>query len=119
MDAAELCLQALRLTTGQAEKKAWNTRCQLLLDRAERIRSGDEPNTDKADNAISLAKTKRDSLKNPVSTRQLTTREQIILLEGSKLHGSIFPPWKEAPEAADFILREGNSQYTYVDVVTF
>ncbi|KAL9040878.1 MAG: hypothetical protein Q9214_004310 [Letrouitia sp. 1 TL-2023] len=40
-------------------------------------------------------------LEQPSSTRNLSTREQIILLEGSKLHGCLFPPWKE-PEEIEF-----------------
>ena len=32
-------------------------------------------------------------LKAPISSRKLTTRESIVLLESSKLNGSIFPPW--------------------------
>ena len=34
-------------------------------------------------------------LKQPVSTRSVTTRESIILLEGSKLHRALFPPWPD------------------------
>ena len=37
----------------------------------------------------------------PVSKRQLTTREKIILMEGSKLHGCIFPPWTH-PSSSEF-----------------
>ena len=29
----------------------------------------------------------------PNSKREMTTREKIILMEGSKLNGSVFPPW--------------------------
>lgn len=43
-------------------------------------------------------------LKQPLSTRTLSTREQIILLQGSKLNGCVFPPWKEAPAAEEFTL---------------
>ena len=43
------------------------------------------------------------TLKAPISnTSLLTTREKIILLQGSKLHGSVFPPWKEPPAVAEF-----------------
>ena len=53
-------------------------------------------------------------LREPVSKRDLTTREKILLLEGSKLHGSVFPPWKAAPEPAEFELPTGEAQYMYV-----
>lgn len=57
---------------------------------------------------------KRKALKEPVSHRELTTREKIILLEGSKLHGWVFPPWKAAPEPAEFHLPVGEPRYMYV-----
>ena len=42
-------------------------------------------------------------LKAPVpDTAALTKREQIILLQGSKLHGCIFPPWKGDPSPDEF-----------------
>jgi hypothetical protein len=44
------------------------------------------------------------TLNAPVSdTSLLTTREQIILLQGSKLHGCVFPPWKAAPDSSEFV----------------
>lgn len=41
-------------------------------------------------------------LKEPMSERELTTREKIILLAVSKLHGSRFPPWTSPPLSSDF-----------------
>ena len=46
--------------------------------------------------------TKTNELKEPISERELTTREKIILLEVSKLHGSRFPPWTSPPLSSDF-----------------
>ena len=54
------------------------------------------------------------ALKEPFSKRELNTREKIILLEGSKLHGSVFLPWTTAPEPAEFELLTGEAQYVYV-----
>ena len=42
-------------------------------------------------------------LRAPVSDPSiLTNREQIILLQSSKLHGCVFPPWKGEPTAQEF-----------------
>lgn len=42
-------------------------------------------------------------LKAPVSDDSLlTTREKIILLQSSKLHGCVFPPWKGTPSSEEF-----------------
>ncbi len=51
-------------------------------------------------------------LQEPQSTRILTTREKIILLESSKLHESVFPQWQAAPEASAFIDDTENSPFT-------
>jgi len=40
-------------------------------------------------------------IKEPLSRREKTTREKIILLESSKLNGNVYPPWT-APNASDF-----------------
>lgn len=42
------------------------------------------------------------ALKEPISNRATTTREKIIILKSSKLHGSIFPPWESVPESSEF-----------------
>lgn len=38
----------------------------------------------------------------PVSKRAITRTEEIILLEGSKLHGFIFPQWMSDPQDSVF-----------------
>ena len=45
---------------------------------------------------------KANELKEPISERGLTTREKIILLQASMLHGSRFPPWTSPPLSLDF-----------------
>lgn len=55
-------------------------------------------------------------LKEPLSTRTLSTREQIILLEASRLHGCRFPPWKGPPDASEFELGEDQLLFMYVGI---
>ncbi|KAL8991111.1 MAG: hypothetical protein Q9177_000399 [Variospora cf. flavescens] len=50
-------------------------------------------------------------LKEPLSTRTLSTREQILLLQASKLHGCRFPPWEDLPAASEFELGEAQSLF--------
>lgn len=57
-------------------------------------------------------------LKEPKSNRALTTREQIILLEASRLHGCRFPPWKNTPDDIEFELDASKVMFMYVDVWT-
>lgn len=54
-------------------------------------------------------------LKKPKVRRALTTREKIILLEGSKLHGFVFPPWTSPPGWSEFELGIGETLYLYVN----
>ncbi|KAL8963606.1 MAG: hypothetical protein Q9193_000149 [Seirophora villosa] len=56
-------------------------------------------------------------LREPLSTRIPSTREQIIILEASKLHGCRFPPWVASPEASEFEL--GEAQSLFVDNAEF
>ena len=55
-----------------------------------------------------------DELKEPRSERILTTREKIILLQSSKLHGSCFPPWSSPPLSSDFEQKSGQPYFVYV-----
>jgi hypothetical protein len=54
-------------------------------------------------------------LKAPVSQRIISKREEIILLEGSKLHGFIFPQWTSDPDDSIFAGdASGQSAFMYV-----
>lgn len=55
------------------------------------------------------------TLKEPLSDRTLSTREQIILLEASRLHGCRFPPWKAPPDASEFELGKDQLMFMYVN----
>ena len=50
-------------------------------------------------------------LEEPISIRELTTREKIVLLEASKLHGSRFPPWTSPPVSSDFERQSGQPYF--------
>ena len=41
-------------------------------------------------------------LEEPKVKRKLTTREKILILEGSKLHETTFPPWSTASSTSEF-----------------
>ncbi|KAL8796613.1 MAG: hypothetical protein Q9195_001003 [Heterodermia aff. obscurata] len=115
LDAADLCMRALNLTPDEACKERIDRKCRALLDVAERIknsgrRTADGSQSTKRSSVPSTLKSGM-RLKEPRSSRQLTTREQIIVLEGSKLHGAVFPPWKSPPEASEFELQKEELKY--------
>jgi hypothetical protein len=99
--STELYFQALRVTENGQDKKRLQTKVKALLAQAERLRAAQ-------DGAPALKK----QLVAPTSTRKLTTRENIILLEGAKLNGFIFRPWSSAPAPEEFSLREGEPMFT-------
>ena len=102
-------MKALSLATTDKDKKSLDAKCKELLTKAESIkdtrdwragRTGDE---------------NIHSLRQPVvSTRKLTTREEIILLEGAKLNGFLFPPFNRPPHPHEFALGDDGQLFTYV-----
>ena len=101
--AAESYMQALRLTDDAAKKKDLDASCRDYLDRAEKIKNDADWRR-----AIRPPATASDPfLTRPVCARPLTTKEKIIVLEGSKLNGFVFPPWKEDPKPGEFELPDG------------
>lgn len=107
IDAAEHYMKALRLATVPKDRQSLDTKCKELLTRAEKIKkSKDAQPAGAGDRNL----TRRE----PVSSRKLTTREEIILLEGAKLHGFIFPPWTCAPDPEEFEMKNEGELFTYV-----
>ncbi|KAK0609612.1 Calpain-like protease palB/RIM13 [Lasiodiplodia hormozganensis] len=128
--AAELCMQALKIATDKRQKADLSSQCQTLLTEAERIKKSPEwpaahlPNisslsldstpsqTAKTASPLNSSPQKYPKLKpEPISDRVLPTAEQILLLKSSKINGATFPPWKENPTAADFILKPGEPAF--------
>lgn len=71
-----------------------------------------EGSSEKAQISVMESVKKANELKEPISERELTTREKIILLEASKLHGSRFPPWTSSPMLSDFEKLSGQPYFT-------
>jgi calpain-7 len=104
--SAELYFQALRLTDKPSDRKRIDSRCKELLAQAENLKGSQE--------ASSRPAARKLALKVPSSTRKLTTRENIIILEGSKLHGFVFKPWVDVPASDEFNLSDGEIPFTDV-----
>ncbi|KAJ5893303.1 Peptidase C2 calpain domain III, partial [Penicillium taxi] len=100
INAAEQYMKALCLASPE-EKKDLDSKCKDLLTRGERIKA--------AKDWQSVARLQAPSLevRPPTSRRKPTTREEIIIYEGSKLNGFIFPPWDREPTPAEFVTRDG------------
>jgi hypothetical protein len=104
--SAELYLQALRLASNPQDKTRLDAKFNGLLAQAERLKHGQ-------DGKPAVSQTVRwQNLKEPVSTRKLTTRENIILLEGTKLNGFMFKQWTAPPSKDEFSHRDGETLFT-------
>ncbi|CAG8297483.1 unnamed protein product [Penicillium salamii] len=97
INAAEHYMKALRLAPAD-EKKQLDSKCKELIIKAEKIKSSADWKS-----AAHAGPQKALTLRPPASSRKLTTREEIIILEGAKLHGFIFPPWTRAPRHDEFV----------------
>ena len=100
VESAELYMQALKLSDTPSDRKRLDAKCKLLIIRAEQLKR----TQDGRPRAHAPSEP-------PMSTRKLTTRENIIVLEGSKLNGFIFKPWDKPPPADEFILRIGEDSF--------
>ena len=96
-------MKALRLADSPKDKKSLDAKCKELLTRAEKIKESKD---------ASRAGDKSQRRQSPVCTRKLTTREEIILLEGAKLNSFIFPPWTYPPDVDEFELKKEEDLFT-------
>lgn len=92
-------MRALNLASAE-DKKILDSKCKELLTRAEKIKAAEDWQSAARARGIT-------GLRAPASKRKLTTREEIIILEGAKLNGFIFPPWKSSPSPQEFVIDEG------------
>ncbi|KAL2863903.1 calpain-like protease PalBory [Aspergillus lucknowensis] len=96
IDAAEHYMKALSLAISSKDRNVLDAKCKEWLTRAEKIKEAEDWRS------AAHSRDNRSTSWTLVSTRQLTTREEIIILEGAKLNGFIFPPWKVEPEIEEF-----------------
>lgn len=96
VEAAELYMQAMQLTNNRTDRARLSAKCKKMLSRSEQLRGDRSQPIDP---------------EYPVSKRALTTREKIILVEGTKLNGFKFPIWEHDPDPAEFELKDGEAQF--------
>lgn len=101
--AAENYMRALKLADTPREKQLLDSKCKDWISRAEKIKR------DKSWQPSSQVGNR--SLKEPISKRKLSTREEIILLESAKLNGFLFPPWRNDPNPQEFELIGNEGQF--------
>jgi calpain-7 len=90
--ATELYMKALRQASSEADKARISRKCNQLIVKAEEIKKA---STWPPQNSDAFSRV-------PVSERRLSKHEELIILEGSRLHGFIFPPWTSEPDDSVF-----------------
>jgi calpain-7 len=86
-------MKASKLASSDQERARLRSKCQQLLSKAEEIKQSVDWTPEKNKELL---------LKAPSSERPITRRENVILLESSKLHGFVFPPWTSEPDDSVF-----------------
>ena len=51
-------------------------------------------------------------LREPISTRKRSKKEEIILLRASRINGSKCPPWSQDPVSTEFVPQQGEALFT-------
>lgn len=117
--AAETSMRALNLVNDPNEKAKYSTRAQQLMRQAEQIKQSGEwrRSAPSIPTQPPLAKDQVRLLKEPVNSRKLPTKEQILLLKASYLNGVRFPPWDGPPSDSEFVWKPGEDLFTYVSFV--
>lgn len=103
-------MKALKLATTPKDQQALDAKSKELLTKAENIKESMRWRPTNGDINVKRASS-------PERTRRLTTREEIILLEGSKLNGFIFPPCNRPPDWDEFELDDEGQLFTYVTIL--
>lgn len=111
-------MQEFRLAKDENRRSPLVQDCRDSLDQGEQTKDASrcQPFGDDAMGGVLFLTSSQAGLgsksKNPEVRRALTTREKIILLEGSKLHGFVFPPWTSPPSRSEFELGVGETLYS-------
>ena len=109
IEAVESHMRALKLERDPEQKRKLDAACKKYLKQAENLKATksaqSKPSVVSSDPKVSQKPWKH------IARRALTTREKIILLEGSKLNGFTFPPWTGPPEEEEFQSSDGQERF--------
>ncbi|KAK2773920.1 cysteine protease [Onygenales sp. PD_12] len=108
--AIEHYMNALKLASSPSDRQRLDVKCKELLRTAEEIKRS--KNWSQPRRPRVTPRNPNLTLREPISTRALSNREQIILLEDSKLNGFVFPPWSSEPDPREFELEEDSEYFT-------
>ena len=102
---AQRCMEEIRISSDSRRRESLKRKFHNLLNQAEKLKVEQHfiASTCHEETSVKCSTFgQTPKSEPPLSTRTLSTREKIILLEGSKLYGAVFPPWNTAPCVTDF-----------------
>ena len=105
-------MKALKVAITSKDRQKLDAKCRELLSLAEQIKSSEGWPPNRSDIPASETVSRP---REPTSVRTLSNKEEIILLEDSKLNGFVFPPWTAPPDPAEFEVPQSGDLFTYVD----
>ncbi|KAK4497365.1 hypothetical protein PRZ48_011816 [Zasmidium cellare] len=103
--SVETALSALKLVKDDNEKASYTARAKQLMQDAETIKRSSDWRQ-----AVQQASQVR-VLTEPVNSRELATKERIILLRAGFLNGVKFPEWNGVPAESEFELKDGETLF--------
>lgn len=109
--ATEIYMKAIKLASSESDRERLKIKSMKLLERAEEIKKIEDWTMS---GCVREHTATEKPLRAPLSTRTLSIREQMILLESSRLNGSIFPPWTLEPGDDSFRSMTDDTPYLYV-----
>lgn len=105
-------MKAIKLASSDEDRTRLMKKCNNVLARAEEIKRVEQWVAPTGINNLRpIAKAR---VQAPISRRTLSRREEIILLESSKLHGFVFPQWISDPKDDEFEQTQSRRLYTCV-----
>lgn len=108
--SVETALSALKLVKDDNEKASYTARAKQLMQDAETIKRSSDWRQ-----AVQQASQVR-VLTEPINSRELSTKERIILLRAGFLNGVKFPEWNGVPPESEFELKDGEALFLYVSL---
>ena len=118
MEAAEMCMEAIKKAVDMHQRSDLKQRCESLLDKVEQIKSTMDlpqaltpsplnhsqlslrPAT--TSNRARVSHIASHARPEPRPSRKLSLTEQLIIFRNSKLHGFKFAPWESVPDRKIF-----------------
>ncbi|KAF1810649.1 cysteine proteinase [Eremomyces bilateralis CBS 781.70] len=115
--AIQVIMKDMDLASDPGDKAQLKVKCKSMLRQAEELKkipSGSVSGVADGDADQKAQAKKPKKLVEPVSTRERSKAEQMLVLKAGALNGVKFHLWMKPPSASEFVLEGGKTQFTDV-----